>query len=492
MFLKTVIRKNFKNQFKYSTLVTSAHKTKVTITSSKTDINLRFPTEQDSNLKATQLMNKMGESQSYINDKSVSNDSLGSNSSSGPDSNDLNLEIASPLSEYDLKSSTSPDPTTFKSLEEQITYELEKCIGKMPQSYKEEPQHQQQQEQSDQSLTGSKSPNNGSSYTFLTAKNAINLINKREYTLVSIDNEFFEKSTSKVIEIGISIYNPTYQKFALFPHFLNIHFIIKEFINLRNGLYVPDAKMKNITGQSIIISKNDIPRAMSLIFQHLGPKVCVVGHNVSSDLSSFKYLNYNVPSSIEVIDTMLLWYSLVGSKNAKSALSFILDKLNIPSAFLHNGVNDAYYTLVVCLMLSSPELRNNLVFRKKISSAAKNIEATPDEATKTANNEVPTKKDEMPDFSMYPPQEAEIKKKRWLRKAKKAEEKLKKKAKENVSVLDTIKFRCSMDESIIATKGKGSDIKGARRPKHPTLNSFFKPAYYEEDKLTSKLNELDV
>lgn len=489
MLSKTAIKNNIKNCVKFSTLIISADKTKLTALGSKSKSKLEFVKKKDISLTPTELINKMEEPQIFKNDRSDSNASLNSNLSD-PNMNDINRKMSFSLAEYDLQSSTSPDPTTFKSLEEQITYELEKCFGKMPQSYKEDPKLQQQPKQS---LIESKSLNKKSkSYTYLTAKKAIDLINKRDHTLVSIDNEFFEKSTSKVIEIGISIYNPTYQKFALFPHFLNIHFIIKEFINLRNGLYVPDAKMNNITGQSIIISKNDIPKAMSLIFQHLGSKVCVVGHNVSGDLSSFKYLNYEVPLSINIIDTTLLWYSLVGSKNAKSALSFILDKLNIPSAFLHNGVNDAYYTLVVCLMLSSPELRNNLVFRKKMSSVAIDKEENANDKAETKDNVLPTKKIEMPDFSIYSPEEAEIKKKRWQRKMQKKEEKSKKKARENVSVLDTLKFRCSMDELTIATKGKGSDIKSARKAKHPTLNSFFKPVYYEEDKLTSKLNELDV
>lgn len=407
---------------------------------------------------------------------------------------------------YDLKSTEALCSDEFDSVESRLRYELQKCMSNLPAKYKlsKEASSKQQPEtisdSSKDSLVPPKSEiselpekKKESRNIYLSVEEAIEVVNKREFTLVSIDNEFFERSTSKVIEIGISIYSPTYQKFALFPHFLNFHFIIKEFINLRNGLFVPDSKMNNITGQSLIISKRDVPRAMSLIFEILGPKVCIVGHNVSGDIKSFKYLNYELPSNIKIIDTMHLWYSFIGSSSGKSSLSFILDKLNIPNAFLHNGVNDAYFTLVVSLMLTSPELRNNLAFRK-VDANGDNASDTLKVKTEEDVSEIEKDKETPPDFSSFPPEMAEIKMRRWLRKKSKAEGKAKKKlTKGRKDSAVPVHIRCSVDEEAILQKQRlGLRDNKFGKLRNPPSNKFFKPIDYEEEKLSQKLGELSV
>lgn len=376
---------------------------------------------------------------------------------------------------YDLDQSRSPDPSQFGSLEAQLRFELNKCL----EHFKPKSKPIKKSDISDpESKTILKQKNNKLNYTYLSVQEAIDLVNMREYTLISIDNEFFERANSKVTEIGISIYNPKYQKFAFFPHFFNIHFIIKEFINLRNGVFVPDSKMNNITGQSIIISKNQIGEAMSLIFEILGPKICIVGHNVSGDIDSFKHLSYKIPAQFGIIDTVKLWYNFIGIPSSKSSLGFILDKLGVPNAFLHNGVNDAYYTLVICLMLTSPELLNNLTLKKR------HVPVKPEVVEESV--ELQETKREPPDFSEFPPDIAEVKMKRWLRKMEKNEKKARKKQhKGKESGLTDNNIRCSVDNSVIAQKNKNST-------KHHPVNKFFKPVVYDEIKLTNKLKELNV
>lgn len=194
---------------------------------------------------------------------------------------------------------------------------------------------------------------------FLSAEDAIRYVNQREYNLVSIDNEFYERSTEHVIEVGVSIYRPAFQKHALFPSTTNFHFIVRETLPLRNGVFVPDSKMSNITGESYVIGRSEVPKALDAIFEHLGPKTLIVGHSVKGDLDSFKDFNWT-PPLLGVVDTTTLWFSLFGSNHIKSRLGYVLDKLGVPHAYLHNAVNDAYYTLVACLMLCSTDLRNNL------------------------------------------------------------------------------------------------------------------------------------
>lgn len=378
------------------------------------------------------------------------------------------------LSRYDLKSRLPLE--SFESIEKYIKFQLNETCSQLPINYAGSTLRSDQKKK-----LGSQ--NKG--HIKLSVKDTIKLLNERSHNLISIDNEFFERQNSKVTEIGICIYNPSYQRFALYPHFLSFHFIIKDYINLRNGHFVPDSKMNNITGQSIVISKDDLPKAMNIIFKHLGPKTCIVGHNVAGDIDSFKYLNYKLPTELYVIDTMDLWQSLIGSKNARSSLSYILDSLNVPNAFLHNGANDAYYTLVVCLMLSTPEIRNNIIFRTK-----KSIEDKIREAAIVEKEAFIPK--EMPDFSDLPDEEAAIKESRWLRKQAKASLKAEKTKTLPINTFDLIKIRCAIDDETITKKQKGTTPANFRRQKNPAVNTFFKPINYEEKHILDKLKELNV
>lgn len=344
------------------------------------------------------------------------------------------------------------------------------------------------------SSSSSPKPKEIGGYYYLEAKEAIKEINKGKSILISIDNEFFEKSVSKVTEIGISIYNPNYQQNSLFPHIINIHFIIKEFINLRNGSFVPDSKMNNITGQSIIISIKDIPNALKSIFDKLPQDSFIVGHNISGDLTSFKYLNYKIPNNFKIIDTTKLWYNFINSKNVKSSLSFILNILNIPHSFLHNGVNDSYYTLLVCLTLSSENLCKNL----KLTKFKNIIEENNNSSNKEDNLEIrkakiqKLKDEKPPSFDEFTSEVADIKLKRWERKQKKAIERLIKNEKlTKGDVFDSIKIRCSLDDKVISNKGKISTIKKFKN-KNPIVNTFYKPTKYENNELNQLLNELTL
>lgn len=415
---------------------------------------------------------------------------------------------STPSSEHDSFSRTSSSADSSESLESKLRKELLKCISNLPPKYKNSrktssiEKHKFKEIQSLSSppveqKTKTAEPNGRKKEPgniYLSVEEAIELVNKREYTLISIDNEFFERSISKVMEIGISIYSPTYQKFALFPHFLNLHFIIKEFINLRNGLFVPDSKMNNITGQSLIIAKEDIPRAMSLIFEILGPKICIVGHNVSGDLKSFKNLNYELPPNLKIIDTMPLWYSFVGSSSGKSSLSYILDKLNIPNAFLHNGVNDAYFTLVISLMLTSPELRNNLALKKPDKTHVKVESSESDYEEYDTASKSPNQNENPPDFSSFPAEIAKIKLNRWLRKKTRAEEKAKKSIlKKSKETSAPVHIRCSIDgKAILQKQQMGLSKNKSGKLKNPPSNKFFKPVDYEEAKLSQRLEELNL
>lgn len=426
------------------------------------------------------------------------------------------------LSLYDLDSSKSIEPSHFKTSDEEIKYQIERCLGNLSPNFKANKTSKKHNEQNNNSKDNEteilnksgndvKSPSKNkksSNYKYISPEEAIEIINKREYNIVSIDNEFFERSVNKVIEVGISIYNPNYQRFALMPHIPSIHFIIKEHLNLRNSAFVPDVRMNNITGQSIVIPICNIPLAMDTIFNMLGDKTCIVGHNVSGDINSFKHLGYSIPDKFKIIDTSNLWYSLVGTKNTKSSLAYILDKLSIPNAFLHNGANDAYYTLILCLMLASPEIRNNLIFRKKLTKQAEldnmntNGEMKETKFVKDAANIDPTKPsqdhilssiDNPPDFSNLPKVVAERRLRKWLKKRSKDAAKAEKikKLGPPVSVGDML-FRFNMEDSTISRKHNLTDKPKLRKTKRPPVNKFFTPKAYNNKSLTKKLEQLTI
>ncbi|ODV87528.1 hypothetical protein CANARDRAFT_187802, partial [[Candida] arabinofermentans NRRL YB-2248] len=198
---------------------------------------------------------------------------------------------------------------------------------------------------------------------------SITTISNQNTNLISLDLEMHERSNnSKIIEIGISVYNPKYQKNSIFPHILNIHLITKEHQHLSNGSFVPDYKYKNITGSSIVMNNSQIKRTFKELINSLNAgneneneNTCIIGHNIIGDLIALSNLQkIEFPESWKIIDTQLLWDSL-NFKKSKSSLGYVLDKLSIPNSYLHNAVNDSYYTLIVGLMLGSKDLRKGLL-----------------------------------------------------------------------------------------------------------------------------------
>jgi len=200
----------------------------------------------------------------------------------------------------------------------------------------------------------------------LSPEESVSLVQFKEFNLLSIDIEMYERKTSEITEIGISVYNPRYQKSALFPHIVCFHLIIKEFIKHRNGRFVPDAKKNNLTGISTVVTLSQAKGMVSSLLNRLGPKTVIVGHGVQGDLRLLRKHGFPFPRPLQIIDTQKLWNNMYVGKSHKSSLGYILDKLGIPHSFLHNGANDSYYTLVACLMLCSPDLMSNIITRKTV------------------------------------------------------------------------------------------------------------------------------
>lgn len=192
--------------------------------------------------------------------------------------------------------------------------------------------------------------------------------NHRKTTFIAIDVEVFELRHEVPLEVGILIIDFENQKYSPFPNFLNLHFIIDS--KHRNGNYVPDNMHRFLNGFSYKIDRTELKDILMYILQKYGycdevseiPKVAIVGHSFKSDIAFFKKafglkLNNNVP----IIDIHQVWKMTFEEKiMKKSRLSYMLRKLNIPSVYLHNGANDAYFSLIALMKLLDPEQRVNL------------------------------------------------------------------------------------------------------------------------------------
>ncbi|GMG22143.1 unnamed protein product [Ambrosiozyma monospora] len=149
---------------------------------------------------------------------------------------------------------------------------------------------------------------------------------------------------------------------------LNMHFIIKENRHVRNHRFVADAKDDNIASQSMVISNREIATVFKRLFIKLGPNTAIVGHNVLGDIETLiANCGVEFPGDIRILDTEKLWFGLLNVNSiaqCKYGLTYILNKLSIPHAYLHNAINDAYYTMVACLMMCSPSFVLNCGYKE--------------------------------------------------------------------------------------------------------------------------------
>lgn len=83
-------------------------------------------------------------------------------------------------------------------------------------------------------------------------------------------------------------------------------------------------------------------------------KVVIIGHDVNQDINLLYGIDvdiYNLPGLLEVVDNQRMQ-----QHNSKyvdpQKLSIVLNGLHIPHCYLHNGGNDAVYTLQAMLALA--------------------------------------------------------------------------------------------------------------------------------------------
>lgn len=202
-------------------------------------------------------------------------------------------------------------------------------------------------------------------------RKAMEIVYLRKTPLISLDVEVDESHHDRILEVGVSMYDPEGQETLLMPHINTLHFVSKEYRNKRNFKYVPDRKFGYngaFTHVLPLADQRDFLREFfTNCFQERG--AVLVGHACSGDIKWIRLMGVPIPEEPFVIDTLKIQgYSRAAGKTLRD----LLRQLDILHANLHNASNDAYYTLLSAFTLLDPAHRRRL--RLDTYSAANPLE----------------------------------------------------------------------------------------------------------------------
>lgn len=152
---------------------------------------------------------------------------------------------------------------------------------------------------------------------------------------ISIDVEQWERKTTYLTEIGITLHRPSN---LLLPETRAAHFVIEEYQNYRNGRFVPDNKYNFSYGDTLTLSyANCVHITNQIINQAVNSskRAVIVGHNVKGDIKALREIGIVFPSTIKVLDTMNIWREK--RPEGPGSLEGLLILFQIPFSFLHNA-----------------------------------------------------------------------------------------------------------------------------------------------------------
>lgn len=165
--------------------------------------------------------------------------------------------------------------------------------------------------------------------------NTIKQIKDIDAIFVSIDVEQWERNNHIVTEIGITTYHPSNH---FIPEMRAAHFIVQEYLKLRNGRFVSDNKSNFAYGKSEVLPMSGCIKAINYVFSSLSAKyknVVLVGHNVGGDIRALRKFGIEFPKAYSISDTESIWRETRPS--GPSSLEALLQIFNIPYSFLHNA-----------------------------------------------------------------------------------------------------------------------------------------------------------
>lgn len=154
---------------------------------------------------------------------------------------------------------------------------------------------------------------------------------KNSTKLFAMDLEMFEH-TGDLTEVGVSIWEN--------EELTNYHFVVKETYNLRNGRNVPDHKDDFLFGESELLPLKDIESKVYNLVQNTD---YLVGHAFGNDQHFLTQSGYFGKTQVLDTQTYAPFYLLENDRHSLKRV--VLGTLNEEPRCLHNGGNDAYYTM---------------------------------------------------------------------------------------------------------------------------------------------------
>jgi len=161
--------------------------------------------------------------------------------------------------------------------------------------------------------------------------------NKR---LLCIDVESFEYDHSKIIEIGFCVWHNN--------HTVYHHYVVAENAKYRNSKFVPDNREHFLFGVTSCISMSDI---MVLLINEANKCDYVVGHAVDGDIAWLS--NHGYTNTLNVFDTSLIARCIKDFHKRTPSLKDLIIHFGESPDYLHNGGNDAAYTMSVLKSMSN-------------------------------------------------------------------------------------------------------------------------------------------
>lgn len=190
--------------------------------------------------------------------------------------------------------------------------------------------------------------------------------------MISIDVESWERNSNNITEVGVATLDtqnllniaPSTHAIDWQPLIHARHFRIRENMHLNNVDFVNGCADRFEFGTSEIISLADAPAILATCFrppyrrsdigtsQASSRKLILVGHDVTHDTRYLRKLGYDVGNlaDLALADTSLLYRALTKEMQPKS-LAKLLAEFNMTAWHLHNGGNDAVYTLWVLMAM---------------------------------------------------------------------------------------------------------------------------------------------
>jgi len=175
----------------------------------------------------------------------------------------------------------------------------------------------------------------------------IDIINKKISStklFLSLDTESYEKNHNYLTEVGWIIFNKNGEIKE------KKHYIVQEYLSLRNGKYVDDNKFNYNFGESITRPLNEIKLILKMNLDRVN---YIVGQGIKNDICDLKKINIDLSKFKEMNDT-LETYGIIDTQDLYAANFFEspvslkkgLDKFFISYRNLHNAGNFYIYIYI--------------------------------------------------------------------------------------------------------------------------------------------------